>query len=263
VGKHLNLYGLVCVLVLAAGLCGRAESIFPLARGMAGDMELPKPYGIGTTVYYQAQDYRLTSLRASIPGLDVSALMGAAQVMVENDLYETDVEVDVWIFPFLNACLLLGYIDGETSVAVDLLPDDLNIKYDGVVYGAGLTAAAGWKALFATMTATYTTTELDVANSSVEAWVLAPKTGMNTCLGAFWVGAMYQEAEEKHEGTINVNLGPGLGQLPVSYNIGLEQDDPWNYLAGFQATIFDSWNLMIEGGVGNRNHAAVTVTYRF
>ena len=75
---------------------------------------------------------------------------------------------------------------------------------------------------------------------------------------ALWVRGMYQSADEAHQGTISV---PMLGA--VSYAVELEEDEPWNVIAGASTTLRDHVTLEIEAGVGERTQFSGSVGWRF
>jgi hypothetical protein len=231
--------------------------------GIPGEgQQLPLKWGIGVTLYNQTQPYDIVSLQIPLAGLDLGAADG---LEIQNNTNSYHLKFDYWLFPFLNVYLLGGSIDGTTTVKlsnVDLgLPITLNnikIDYSGIMYGGGATLAVGGKGWFASLTYDITETDLDVASSSVSAWVLTPRVGLTFSGAAVWIGAMYQNAEETHEGIWEM---PYLGAVP--YNVVLEQSDPWNYQVGMIAGLSEHWNLTFEGGVGNRKSALASLEYRF
>ena len=250
---------LTMVLVVSVTSVAAAEGLFPLCKSMAGDRQLPLPWGVGITLHQQDQDYDLGRLAIDIP-VDLSL---AQDVKVENTVGEANLKLDLWLLPFLNVFGLLGRIEGETTVNLAPFFSDLAVEYDGVVYGAGVTCAAGVGRYFGSLTATYTDTSLDTSDSSVEAWVLSPKVGMTAHARGghpivFWVGAMYQEAEEEHEGQITV---PVFGD--VSYDVLLEEKEPWNYLVGLSTALGEHMSLELEGGLGGRTQLTGSLGWRF
>lgn len=230
--------------------------------------EQAKPFGIGVTYFYQEQSYSISDLdvRQGLVSL-TSFLPNLAGIDVVNSVTEVNVKLDAWLLPFLNVFGLVGSVDGETEIGLPPPFSSLCIDYDGLVYGGGATLAGGWKDLFVSLTATYTDTELDTTDSSITAWVVTPKVGV--CIDgpdwaqdlAFWVGAMYQEIDEVHEGSITI---PGIGvpNIPIDYDVELEEEDPWNYVAGASVTINKRWCVELEGGVGDREHVNLSVTWR-
>lgn len=267
--------GLIFVLlvVVSAGMgaawAGGPAEVLPWGRPAAENEDLPLPMGVGLTFYWQNQDYSLDRWQASSPIPEVNVMIaqlgaGADALSIENDTIEENVKFDVWLLPFLNVFAVLGNINGETSINMMPPLPKIEVDYDGMVYGGGAVLAGGWKEFFASLTGVYTGTDLKEQDSTIEAWVLQPRVGARLDgPGAkneviLWLGAMYQQVTEEHEGSINV---PGLG--PVDYNVRLEDDAPWNYLVGAALCIGRNIELSLEGGFGDRQNVELTGTYRF
>lgn len=222
---------------------------------------LPLPWGAGLTVYEQRQPYRIDRLSVGIPGFDSLPI---DRLDVTNRLREVNLQLDVWLLPFLNVMLIGGEVDGRTVVDFsDLtLPfplDRVSINYDGEVYGGGVTLAAGTELLFGSVNVVWTRTSLSGDfDSEADALVAAPRVGLHDDRGAIWIGAMYQQTDEHHAGTIAL---PFVG--PVPFAVELSQESDWNGLVGAHAALDEHWNLELEGGFGDRRTASATVTYRF
>lgn len=234
----------------------------PAADPGAGGHALPVPFGLGLTVYSQTQDYKLASLQLGIPGFD--AVLGQA-LPVDNRTDSYHLKLDYWVLPFLNIYAVGGRLETTTTVSlrgVDTgLPFQLNnlrIENDGWVYGGGVTVAGGWDQWFTTVSVTYTEADLEVTDGSVEAWVLTPKLGYTLPRGAVWVGAMYQDTEERHAGTYNV---PFVGDVP--FEVVLGEATEWNGLVGGTAGLTDHLMLILEAGFGARQHTMLSLEYRF
>jgi hypothetical protein len=204
---------LVAVLAVPAAIAQSSWSSLQ-ARGI----KLPKRWGVGVSYYNQTQPYEIDTLSIGLPGWDPALADG---LPVDNDTTSMHATFDYWLAPYLNVMAMAGNIDGETAVATSSLPlplplGDIMVDYSGFMYGAGLTLAGGWEKAFATLTAQYTNTDLDVADSSVKAWILTPKVGLSFDALAVWVGAMYQDAEERHRGTYTI---PPLGAVPFDVTL--------------------------------------------
>lgn len=255
---------LALVLVFGITLLGATQlnaQDTPQSGGMHG-VELPNPLGVGVTYYNQNQPYQSESMNVQFPGLDSSLLQ---DLKIENETSTLHLRVDYWLLPFLNVFGVLGSIDSSTEIglsSVDLgMPlrlDDLKVNLDGTVYGAGLVLAFGGQKWFGTFAYQFNETSLDEINSSVSAWVLTPKVGLRFRRGAAWVGAMYQNAQEEHEGLFDV---PQVGE--VTYQVKLHEEHPWNFVAGGSYGFSKHWLLTAQGGVGDRMSVLGMVEYRF
>jgi hypothetical protein len=224
--------------------------------------ELPMPWGISLELYNQTQPYGIVDLQVSLGGLDISAAEG---LEIQNSLDSYHLKFDYWVLPFLNIYALAGHIDGTTTVGlsdVDLgLPiilNDIRVDYSGFMYGGGATLAVGGKRWFSSLSYDGTWTDLDVQTSTVRAYVVTPNIGLNFERAQIWVGAMYQKAEESHEGVWEM---PFLGAIP--YSIELEQAEAWNYHLGLRGEISKHWNLVLKGGFGKRKMVLTHLEYRF
>jgi hypothetical protein len=237
---------IACVSVAGVG-AGAGEVGSPRA-------DLPLPFGIGINYYRQCQGYDLTSLRVNVLPGDLSALEGIA---IDNRVSEMNAKLDYWVLPFVNVFGIVGVVDGKTDVDTDLIPG-LTVDYEGGIYGGGITLAGGWDRYFVTLTAALTETELDTSRSSVNAWVVSPKAGMTGNWGAAWIGGMYQQTDERHEGSLTL---PIYGT--VDYEVEFEQKEAWNASLGYTTVIGDLCQVDLEAGFGDRTHASVSATYRF
>jgi len=246
----------VALLVLASTAAAAEDP-----SGGAGGVQLPAKFGIGVTLYSQNQDYRLESLTLGLPGIDPSVTEGLPVVNRTNSYH---LKLDYWVLPYLNLYVIGGRLETTTTVSlknIDIgLPfalGDLRIDNDGWVYGGGLTFAVGGPGWFGSATVTYTKANLAVTEGSVEAWVFTPKVGLTVNGGAVWVGAMYQDAQEKHKGTYEI---PYLGKVP--FDVVLGESSSWNGILGATAGLSEHFVLVLEGGFGPRHSAMVGLEYR-
>ena len=254
--------GILVLVALAAGAPALAgESVLPFGKSLAGGEELPLPFGVGLTVYGQSQDYGLKKLVFSLPGISVDP--GAIQI--DNSIQEVNVQLDVWLFPFLNLFGIAGSIDGITNVDFSEVPGlpvplgRLRIDYDGEVYGFGANLVGGGDGWFSSLTTIWTSESLSGDfNSNVEAWVVTPRLGLRDDRGAVWIGATYQDVQETHQGRIEL---PFLG--PVDFDVELEARDAWNLQIGAATAISKRWHLHLEGGFAERLSAEFGATARF
>lgn len=249
---------LCALLVVLAAPTAMAQSSW--ASLQARGIKLPKRWGVAVAYYNQKQPYEIDTLSVGLPGWDPSLAYG---LPVDNDTTSMHAEFDYWLAPYLDVLVMAGNIDGRTAVhtAGLQLPvplGDLTVDYSGFMYGAGLTLAGGWDKWFAALTGQYTNTDLDLADSSVEAWVLTPKVGLTFDTLSVWVGAMYQDAQERHQGAYTI---PPLGSVP--FDVTLYEKEPWNYLVGVSLGLGEHWQLIGEGGFGDRDAYLVNLQYRW
>jgi hypothetical protein len=245
------------LLVVGAAATG-AQSLRDeaLARGV----KLPNPFGISISLYTQSQNYTIDQLTLGVQSIDPAT---AKNLKIENTTKAAHLQADYWVLPFLDVYGILGQVRGTTKVNlsqvnIGLPLQDLDLKYQGLLYGAGIVLAYGGEHVFGTLDLNYNNTKLDVSTSSVWAWLATPRIGYDFGKVAAYLGAMYQHPQEKHQGTFDI---PGFG--PVPYDVTLGAKDAWSYLAGVNAPFGPHWVLTLEGGFGPRTAALVHLDYRF
>jgi hypothetical protein len=70
---------------------------------------------------------------------------------------------------------------------------------------------------------------------------------------ALWIGAMYMDYKQTVTDSVDLNeLDPKLPSVDLEFEIDIENEEPWNFLMGGQWEISKRWQMMVEGGVGNR-----------
>jgi hypothetical protein len=260
------------ILVLAlflAPLPSLAEALF--GNSLAGGQALPRTFGVGVDYFHMDQPYRIDSLSFSPPVLPIT---DPDVIGVDNSVRHVDVKFDVWLMPFLNVFAIYGNIQGDTSVdlsglGIPLPPSvqSLPVSYDGSVYGGGLVLAVGGDRWFASLTGTAVRTNLSGDfDSSVEVTTIQPRLGLR--FGdhtEFWIGGYLIDAQEKHSGTITLDLGPlGPGMpVPIDFAVDLSQQEDFNLSFGTHMMFSDSWEATVEVGGGDRDTVLANFTYRF
>lgn len=249
---------LLLVALLIASMDAQAESLREAARARGYD--LPRPFGVGVSYLGQDQDYAIDSLTLGIDTIDPAA---AAGLGIESDVDTVHLTADWWVLPFLDLYAIVGNVEGTTHVGlsqinIGLPLQDLTVKYDGLLYGAGMVLAYGREHVFVLVDLSYSWTDLDVSTSSVKAFVATPRIGYDFGKVSLWAGAMYQEPDERHRGVV---ILPQIG--PVPYDVTLGSKDHWNYTVGLNASLGEHWVASIEGGFGPRSMVLAHIDYRF
>ena len=265
----------------------RWSSFLPLHKELAEGRDLPLPFGIGFTGYWQEQGMKANSIGFDLDasGLGAGTLNATAtSTNVESELDNYNARVDAWILPFLNVYGVYGEVDGENTasgLALDAVtaatlagagvtvPSSFTFAYDGEVYGFGLILAGEWGRVWGTLDYNFTQADLDVSVSEIDTSTLTPRIGVRGNLGgakgSLWLGAMYQDIDEKQVGNLlfPATVGAATVNLPVAYDVRLEQDEQWNFLVGAGAELSEQWNLSLEGGFGDREQVMGNLTFRF
>ena len=256
--------GLILLLATLLPLSASAGSALPFMKDLAGDTELPRPWGISIDFYTMDQDYDIKNLQFALPGISLS---DPSQIEVTNEVMHYDIQADVWLLPFLNVFGLIGQVNSDTlvdlsKVEITGLPFSLGtlpVSVDGTVYGLGFTLVYGTENWFVSATTTYTETSTSgVLDSSVESLAIQPRIGLIRDNWRFWAGGMYLDVDEKHSGVFEL---PVIGDVPFS--VELATKDNWNYGAGVGYVFSDRANLSFELGFGSRTHTLFNFNVRF
>lgn len=261
----------VCLLGLLPFIA-QADSLF--RKDLADGRYMPKAFGVGIDIVRIDQVLSIDRLSVvTPPGFPPLPLDDGAGIVTDSDVGNDGVKFDAWLLPFLNVFGLVGKFDGRTDV--DLrgvavpLPNELQqlrIDYDGDLYGGGFALAAGTERWFGSVVVTFTDTDLDSGfDSSIEALTVQPRIGLRYGENnEVWVGGYWVDADESHSGSINVDFGPGVGLVPIGFDVGLSQQEDFSPSIGTHITLGDSWEILLEiGGGGDRDTALGNLTYRF
>jgi hypothetical protein len=243
-----------------------ADSALPFMKDLAGDAELPRPWGIGLDFFTMDQDYDIKNLNFALPGVIVG---DPSQIDVTNKVQHFDIKGDVWLLPFLNVFGIVGRVDVDTVVdlsdaGITGLPPGISLPpidvlFDGTVYGLGFTLVYGTENWFTSLTSTWTSTSTSGDfNSTVDSFTTQPRIGLIRNNWRFWVGGMYLDTDEKHTGVFEL---PFIG--PIPFAVELTTKDSWNYTAGVGYVFSDRADLSFEYGFGNRTHTLFNLNYRF
>ena len=255
--------GLILLLAALLPLSSMADGL-PFMKDLAGDADLPRPWGVGLDFYTMDQDYDIKSLDFSLPGVIVG---NPEAIEVTNEVQHFDFKGDAWILPFLNVFGVIGRVDVDTTVDfsnADIIGLPVNLgqlpfSFDGTVYGGGFTLAYGTERWFTSVTTTFTRTSTSGDfESKVNSTSIQPRIGLLRNGFRFWVGGMYLDTDEKHSGVFEL---PFIGAVP--FDIELETKDAWNYSIGAGYVFNDRANLTFEAGFGNRKHTLFNFNFRF
>ena len=263
--------------------------------------ELPNPYGVAVIPAWIRQDFLLTDLVISVDGNPPANIdfIDFGDPFVENTTAQ--LKFDAWLLPFLNAFAAVGLLDGKGSIPLTVLGADLmnylglgglcdggllqpdlcvrtligeaNPKYHGETFTLGANLAAGWRQLFLAVPISYTWTNVNIVDTTVEALNVSPRVGVTGNIGSWgalsvFIGATYLDAEVELAGSVTFdtpNSGvPGIGdKTTIDYKITQENKDKWNGLVGFNWDISRKWSASAEAGFGgSRSNFISSFTFR-
>ena len=258
--------GLKLLLAVLIPLSSSADSGLPFLKDLAGDADLPRPWGIGLDFYTMDQDYDINSLQFALPGVSIG---DPSEIDVTNKVQHFDFKGDAWLFPFLNVFGLVGRVSIDTNVdftTADIqgLPPgvslgQLPVSFNGTVWGGGFTLIYGTERWFTSVTTVYTRTSTSGdLDSKVSSTAVQPRIGLLRNKWQFWGGGMYLDTDETHSGVFNL---PYIG--PVPFDVELSTQDNWNYVVGVGYDFNDRASLKFEAGFGNRTHTLFNFNVRF
>jgi hypothetical protein len=278
----------------------RWSDFLPLNKEMAGDADLPLPFGIGITGYWQEQDMKAKSigfksdltnmintlLGGTVPqqtaAAGIQALLGgnlidttANATNVESEVDNYNIRLDAWLMPFLNIYGVYGEVEGENTAsglvldaatttvltAAGLSVDPFKFSYEGDVYGFGIILAGQWGKYWGTLDYNYMQADLDISTSEIDTHTITPRIGTSGSIGSA-KGSLWIGA--MHQSIDEVQAGSiSVSGLDIDYNVLLEQENEWNFLIGGAAELSKQWNASIEGGFGDRKQVMGNLTFRF
>ncbi len=246
--------------------------------------QIPYPFGIGINAYSARQPVNIQDLQLARHGPPRSVTNFLQINTVDTSQQNVSAKFDVLVFPFLDVYVLGGYTTGTTKGLIQI-PEDpilgiiepqvlqLNAKFSGPTYGAGITLQGGgkvsdWHDLTAigvidwnrTQTTLTFENESVIADTKPVASVFSARVGLHGTVGnsngaAIWVGAMYQNIQQEVAGSVaNTDLQFIVIQSPQK---------PWNTLLGGLFEFGKDGYVLFEGGVGARKSILAAAVYRF
>jgi len=253
---------LAALSLLACTGAAMADPIFPLGREMAGDADLPLPYGVSLDLFALEQPYGIERLAFTLPGF---TLDDTSVIDVENRIHDQDLKFDVWVLPFLNVFGIAGYVNARTNVDLSRVPLPVNlgvlpVRYSGSVFGGGATAIYGGKNWFVSVTGTYTDTNLSGDfDSNVHSITWQPRLGWVHGNWSVWGGGFYLDVKERHAGDFNIPL---IGTIP--FEVELRQEEHWSPSVGVHYDFNKVAEVSLEiGGGSGRTTTLLNLGFRF
>ena len=242
----------------------------------------PLPFGIGATFYDARQPVNVRDLKLGAGGTPESTPFAKVNHPIVSWQQNASTRFDVWLFPFFNVYGVVGYTRGNTRGLVTvtgpvlgLLNQDIRLlaEFHGPTVGGGITLGFGhklteWRDLtvFIVGDVNHTVTFLTFKNESLiaetkpQATVAAPRLGLRanvteTINASIWVGGMYQLIQEEIAGSV--------AGRQLEFIINQRAASPWNALIGGQIEFGKHFNVIVEGGMGDRSSILTGVTFRF
>ena len=249
--------------------------------------DLPLPLGAGANFVWMDQGIDIRELEIGV-GSASTELSGIGFSNARSRSTAAAIRLDAWLLPFFNIYGLFGYLNGKTDLDVnvpgltvdvpiigpvpifDPFTIPVDVDYDGVTYGGGITLAGGYKRIFGTLDMNYTRSDINLTDGEITTLTVSPRLGIlveSSAIkgsGGFWIGAMYMDYKETITDSINLRqIDPALPALTLDYEVKIKNDKPWNFIFGGQWEITKRWQLMAEGGVGERKQLILGAIFRF
>lgn len=256
--------------------------------------DLPLPYGIGLTYVNISQDLLLGQLEVGINGREEEPFEFVSFENGRADSISGQFKVDVWVLPFMNVFGLLGKVDGDAPVDVQLdgngMLDHLDITcggpgpsnplcnvledkeftlpitagFSGNTYGVGSVLAGGWSDWFVAVPFSFTYADMDNTDTEGVSTTVTPRAGRVLNLGrwgnlALFGGANYLDTELTIAGTV------GVDGFMIDYTVEQENPDKWNLVVGYNWDISSRWSWSAEynGFIGTRDAFISSVVFRY
>jgi len=249
--------------------------------------DLPLPFGAGANFVWMDQGIDIRELTIGV-GSASTEPGGITFSNARSRNTAATMRLDAWLLPFLNVYGLFGFLDGKTELdinvpgfTVDVPPIGpvpifdpftipVDVDYEGVTYGGGVTLAGGYESLFGTLDMNYTRSDINLTEGEVTTLTISPRLGFlveSSAIkgsGALWIGVMYMDYKETITDSINLRqIDPALPDLTLDYEVKIKNEDKLNFIFGGQWEISKRWQIMAEGGVGERKQLILGVFFRF
>ncbi len=252
--------------------------------------DLPNPYGVALVYAGIKQDMLAHNIRLSAavntdPGDPTYSLSSVTVSHARSSNDAVQCKADAWILPFMNVFIMGGYVDGQAllDISIDLdemfpsVPGEQGVvsttgkaKYQGNLISVGANLAAGWENYFGVLSMAYAYTDVDIADSKIEAINISPRIGFAHDLNqwgavAVYTGAAYLHSDNDIKGKVSLDVPPAIGDtLNIGYAVHQQNKDCWNMLLGGNWDVNKNISLQGElGFLGTRDSLIASVTIRF
>ncbi len=239
--------------------------------------DLPLPFGISTVFTGLVnRDIDVTDVRVGVNGASPQSVKQFLDFGTTSTVFNANVKLDAWVFPFLNVYFLAGYVNNESTVRANItvprpgpIPGNFqftkNIKthLEGFVGGGGMTLVGGYKDFFLVGDANYSQTDMGF-DDSFKALTATIRAGYQATLGDFplrvWIGQGYWDTTNTARGHADV---PGLGRIEFEADQGPTY--PWMTDFGANLEITKEFGAVLDFGTDWHDGYLFVVnpTYRF
>ena len=238
--------------------------------------ELPLPFGAGlvlTGLDNRAID--VTDVRIGLRG-EPQTVSEFVDLGSSSRVFNANVKVDAWLLPFMNVYALVGYVYNvsDTHLAVTLPQPgpapgviqsnrEVETELEGLIGGAGMTLAGGWRNFFMVADISYVQTDLGF-DDDFTALIASVRTGWTGNLNGvpvqIWGGIGNWDTAATAKGHVDIE---GVGRL--DFEADQEPHTPWIYDIGSNIMINKRVQLFVDVGFDFEGAYVFVVgpTYRF
>ena len=236
--------------------------------------DLPLPYGIGITYAHVRQDFGMDNLFVGLNGGPSEEYDWVSFHNAETVSDTVQLQLDCWIFPFMNIFGTVGYMEGNATLDVKLdlgqsigiitLPIDTD--FSGTTYGLGTILAGGWNNWFFVLPLNATYAAMDETLTKGLAYTATPRAGYTFNIGRWgdlspFAGVNYLRADITITNEETLPIGNGL---EINYKVDQSNADHWNAVVGFNWDFSKhlAWAVEYNGFIGSREAIITLITWR-
>ncbi|GAA5188349.1 hypothetical protein [Ferrimonas gelatinilytica] len=272
-----------CAIMVPAAQAAEYDRTFPIWGKEAYERgyDLPLPFGLTISVFDMDQPLIIDEIILTDPVLPLEQLVTIDANLAQQTSTTYTLRGDMWVLPFWNIYAVVGYTDGDSVAPVDVqvnlgpispapFSTNFNLEFSGPSYGLGTTLAGGGDNWFGLVDVNFTATSLNILDGKIDAFTATPRVGYRWPLGIneyrLWVGAMYQDVDQVFKGRIaSLGLGETINQITPDGRFEVTQhlSDPWNTVVGAMYVYDKKWEVILEGGFGERDSWFLSLGRRF
>lgn len=247
---------------------------FPLWKSIAGDRTLPKPVSLAVVTYWQVQDYFFQDASIGIGNLpDIELDVSTSNAKIDSK--SIGLKAGLWLLPFLEVTGAVGWTSVESDIVLRDFPVGVNptppgqppeyiygerlleLDFEGTYWSTSATLVGGWNRWFGALTVSYAKAKLDasvgaIGENTFTTERLLPKVGYSFEGTNIWIGAAWIDEEMHQTGSID----------GFRYDVLVYRTD-WTPVAGISTALGEHWEMIVEGGFGDRVSAMFLLGYRF